>query len=76
MSPQRRTMKLGAFLPAPGHHVAAWWMLAHRDSSYRPRTATALSPPKPSPLFCMIRRSASTAWLGTQSIRHSGSVRL
>ncbi|MFE9094092.1 LLM class flavin-dependent oxidoreductase [Streptomyces sp. NPDC007264] len=24
MSPQRRMMKLGAFLPAPGHHVAAW----------------------------------------------------
>ncbi|MFF9347270.1 LLM class flavin-dependent oxidoreductase [Streptomyces sp. NPDC014734] len=24
MSSQRRTMKLGAFLPAPGHHVAAW----------------------------------------------------
>ncbi|QEV17960.1 LLM class flavin-dependent oxidoreductase [Streptomyces alboniger] len=24
MSSQRRMMKLGAFLPAPGHHVAAW----------------------------------------------------
>ncbi|MEU7583139.1 LLM class flavin-dependent oxidoreductase [Streptomyces sp. NPDC041068] len=23
-SPHRRQMKLGAFLPAPGHHVAAW----------------------------------------------------
>ncbi|OXS32339.1 LLM class flavin-dependent oxidoreductase [Streptomyces sp. XY006] len=23
-SPQRRMMKLGAFLPAPGHHIAAW----------------------------------------------------
>lgn len=34
----------------------------------------ALLPPKASPLFCTIRRSASTAWLGTQSIRHSGSV--
>lgn len=22
--PQRRMMKLGAFLPAPGHHIAAW----------------------------------------------------
>jgi N-acetyl-S-(2-succino)cysteine monooxygenase len=24
MTPSRRQMKLGAFLPAPGHHVAAW----------------------------------------------------
>lgn len=24
MIAQRRMMKLGAFLPAPGHHIAAW----------------------------------------------------
>ncbi|MET7695528.1 hypothetical protein ABZT06_47985 [Streptomyces sp. NPDC005483] len=47
MSSQRRMMKLGAFLPAPGHHVAAWRHPEARPDGgldfdhYRPLVQTA-----------------------------------